>query len=102
MKTANKLLTVLVVLALLLVLTGFGAFKLKKNTESSRIRLGGVESRMPENSAMVFFGSTLGQSLSSYKSYKNIEETLYALRSGEVDAIWELKDGKISLFRNII
>ena len=88
MKTANKLLTVLAVFLILLLMTGLGMFKHERSSGTSGIRLGGVESRMPENSAMVFFGSTLGQQLLNYKAYKNIDETLYALRSGEVNAIW--------------
>ena len=88
MKTANKLLTVLAVFIVLMILTGIGAFKPGASAKSGLISLGGVDSRMPENSAMVFFSSTLGQSLSKYKSYKNMDETLCALRSGEVNTIW--------------
>ena len=105
MKTKNKLLTVLVVFLLLLLLAGFGAFKpkvSKQETDPSKteqdkvntiekkssLKLGGIESRMPENSAQVFFTSTMGKKISKYTSYKNMDESLLALRSGEVDAIW--------------
>ena len=97
MKAKNKLLTILAVFLCVLLLTGIGAFKHKPagipsgNTSVSgktRLKLGGIQSRMPENSALVFFGSTLGQTLSKYTAYKNMDEALYALRTGEVDAVW--------------
>ena len=113
MSYKNKLCTVLVCFIALLLLAGLGAFKPKaanggqggsganeKNsqndgdvgsvTKSTKTvkRLGGVSSRMPENSALVFFGSTFGMKLSSYKGYKNYDEALFSLASGESDAIW--------------
>lgn len=100
MKAKNKLLTVLLVLILLLILSGLNAFKPKRAAGSGALSsgtderaykvksLGGIKTKMPENSAMVFFGSTLGTTLSNYKAYSNTDEVLCALRSGEVDAIW--------------
>ncbi len=93
MAIKNKLLTVLAVFIVLLLLAGAGAFK--ADTAKGGIKdksdvktLGGIESAMPENSAMVFFGSTLGKTLLGYNAYKNTDELLFALKSGEVDAIW--------------
>lgn len=93
MTTKNKLLTVFAVYIVLLLLAGAGAFK--ADTAKSGVKgisgvktLGGIESAMPENSALVFFGSTMGKTLSGYKAYKNMDALLFALKSGEVDAIW--------------
>ena len=93
MAIKNKLLTVLAVFIVLLLLAGAGACK--ADTAKGGIKdksdvktLGGIESAMPENSAMVFFGSTLGKTLLGYNAYKNTDELLFALKSGEVDAIW--------------
>lgn len=93
MTTKNKLLTVLAVFIVLLLLAGAGAFK--ADTAKGGVKdisgvktLGGIESAMPENSALVFFGSTMGKTLSGYKAYKNMDALLFALKSGEVDAIW--------------
>ncbi|MBR4145475.1 MAG: transporter substrate-binding domain-containing protein [Lachnospiraceae bacterium] len=93
MAIKNKLLTVLAVFVILLIFTGAGAFKgdtvTRDAADISKVNnVGGVESGMPENSAMVFCGSTLGKTLSGYNAYKNMDETLFALKSGEVDAIW--------------
>jgi len=102
METKNKLLTVLVCFLILVLLAGVGAFKPKQasgnistsaddggNGQTSKIKkLGGVECRMPENSAFVFFGSTFGLKLSSYKAYKNFDEALCSLKSKETDAVW--------------
>ena len=93
MTVKNKLLTVLAVFIVLLLLAGAGAFK--ADTAKGGVKdisgvktLGGIGSAMPENSALVFFGSTLGKTLSSYKAYKNMDALLFALKSGEVDAVW--------------
>lgn len=51
-------------------------------------KLGGVEGRMPRESARIFFESMLGVRLSGYRSYGSMDEALCALRSGEVSAIW--------------
>ena len=102
METKNKLLTVLVCFLILVLLAGVGAFKPKQasgnistsaddggNGQTPKIKkLGGVECRMPENSAFVFFGSTFGLKLSSYKAYKNFDEALCSLKSKETDAVW--------------
>lgn len=93
MTTKNKLLTVFAVYIVLLLLAGAGAFE--ADTAKGGVKdisgvktLGGIESAMPENSALVFFGSTMGKTLAGYKAYKNMDALLFALKSGEVDAIW--------------
>ncbi|MCR5206128.1 MAG: transporter substrate-binding domain-containing protein [Lachnospiraceae bacterium] len=107
MKIKNKLYTVLVCFLILILLAGLGAFKPKiangksdssgteseakstTDTGTKKIKkIGGISSRMPENSALVFFGSTFGLKLTNYKGYKNFDEALLALRSGETDAVW--------------
>ncbi len=95
MSTREKWLTVLVCLCILILCSGFGLFR--KKTVSSGITkvselkgrtLGGVESRMPANSAKIFFESMLGVKLAGYKAYNNMDEALCALNTGEVAAIW--------------
>lgn len=105
MSFKEKIITVLTVFIFLLLLAGFGAFKpsvdgtgqpegekaaeVNENTDAAEIRhLGGIAGRMPENSALVFFRSTMGRSLSSYTAYDSIDEMLCALRGGKVDAVW--------------
>lgn len=109
MKVKEKIITIAAAFVLLLVLAGLGAFKpdtalvsatsdpaaqdsvttVRRITELSELKkLGGIKSRMPENSAFVFFQSTLGTRLSSYKAYGSNEETLCALRCGDIDAMW--------------
>lgn len=92
MKEKNKIFTALILVLVLFLLAGIGAFKPKLVSGESgnkKIRkLGGVECRMPENSALVFFGSTFGVNLTSYKAYKDFDEALFSLKAGKVDAIW--------------
>lgn len=94
MNAKGKLFTILGMFIFLILLSGFGAFKAKKVTDNtvqnvSDIKsLGGVRNRMPENSSFVFWKSLTGAKLSSYKAYGSIEETLCALRSGEISAMW--------------
>ena len=99
MKLKNKLFTVLTVFLILIVIAGLGLFNPGRETSRAKVAeknsggqeiksLGGIKSRMPDNSAAVFFGSTIGKQLSKYASYKNIDEMLLALRSGEVDTLW--------------
>jgi len=92
MKTKNKLLTIAAVLLLLLIMAGAGAFKPQNAvadvTGNAGLKLGGIKGKMPDNSAAVFFGSTVGQNLLSYNSYKDYDEVLCALRSGEINTVW--------------
>lgn len=94
MSTKGKLFTILGMFILLILLSGFGAFKAGKVSggtvqDVSDIRsLGGIKNRMPENSSFVFWKSLTGAKLSSYKAYDSIDETLCALRSGEISAMW--------------
>lgn len=100
MKLKEKLITVLAVFVLLLLLAGAGFGNGGRavagditpdagtKTKDDIKRLGGIETRMPENSALVFFRSTLGKKLSGYKAYGSQDEVLCALRTGEIDAMW--------------
>lgn len=104
MTVKAKLYSVLTVFVLLLLLAGFGYKRPKEKqaadagkegtlTESGKTldeikHLGGVECRMPENSALVFWGSTMGKKISSYTAYGSLDEALCSLRSGKTDALW--------------
>ncbi|MCR5769247.1 MAG: transporter substrate-binding domain-containing protein [Lachnospiraceae bacterium] len=95
MSKKEKWLTILVCFVLLILCAGLGAFKKKEVktgisavSELNGKALGGVEGRMPGNSAKIFFESMLGIKLSRYSAYKNMDEALYALRTGKVAAIW--------------
>ncbi len=94
MKVKDKLLTVLAAFMVLLTLAGMGAFKAKGNelkpvatAEDIKV-LGGIRNRMTDNASFVFWQSTIGSKLNNYKSYKNIDEALCALRSGDISAMW--------------
>ncbi len=93
----NKWITAVVLIILLLVFSGFGFFKPRMNggedavnniTELTGKTLGGVVSRMPDNSVKLLFEGILGQKLGGYRSYKRIDEVLNALRTGEIKAAW--------------
>ncbi|MBP5330254.1 MAG: transporter substrate-binding domain-containing protein [Lachnospiraceae bacterium] len=95
MTDKEKWITILVCFCLLILLAGFGAYKGKtvqtgiadvKDLQGKTI--GGVNGRMPENSAKVFFESMLGVRLGGYKAYDTVEEALYALKTGKVSAVW--------------
>lgn len=97
MTNKGKWMTVLACAVLLALLTMFGAWRKVDHVDPGRIasaddlkgkRLGGVTGRMPDNSAKIFFESMLGRKLSGYTGYGSIDECLYALHSGSVDAIW--------------
>lgn len=104
MTLKEKLTTVLTVFIILLLLAGFNAFKPqgagkvpedkagKEETAEDKLEkvkhLGGIKTRMPENSALVFFQSTMGRKLYSYTAYGSVDEMLCALRSGKVEAVW--------------
>lgn len=94
MSVKEKLFTILGLFILLILLSGFGAFKAGRVTDGniqsvSDIKsLGGVKNRMPENSSFVFWKSLTGAKLSAYKAYDSIDESLCALRSGEISAMW--------------
>lgn len=95
MSNKEKWFTILICFVLLILCASVGAFKKKEVktgistvSELSGKVLGGVESRMPDNSAKIFFESMLGVKLSRYSSYKNTDEVLYALKTGKVAAIW--------------
>ncbi|MCR5332355.1 MAG: transporter substrate-binding domain-containing protein [Lachnospiraceae bacterium] len=95
MTDKEKWITILVCFCLLILSAGVGAFKGKtvqagisdiKDLQGRTI--GGVNGRMPENSARVFFESMLGVRLGGYKAYDNVEETVYALKTGKIAAAW--------------
>ena len=95
MSNKDKWLTILVCFVLLILCAGGGAFRKKEvktgisaAAELKGKALGGVEGRMPGNSAKIFFESMLGVKLSGYNAYKNMDEALYALRTGKAAAIW--------------
>lgn len=97
MKTIHKIMTVTVLFFLCLLAAAFGLFHEGKGVVSPDIesvmelegkQMGGVASRMPDNSAKILFESLLGVKLANYQSYHNVFETLAALRSNEVAAVW--------------
>lgn len=96
-KTKNKLITTLVLLVLLIIITGFRGFDKSKGVTSPAIvsfaevenkNIGGVISKMPDNSAKIFFQTMLGENIASYQSYDGVYETLAALRSNEIQLAW--------------
>lgn len=62
--------------------------RLEAISELSEQWLGGLQCKMPDPSAKIFFESLLGISLSGYRSFQTLDEVLFSLRSGEVSAIW--------------
>lgn len=95
MAAGKKFLTVLGLFVFLIILSGFHAFywggaegDAVSTKDLNGKRLGGIVSRMPDNSSRILFESILGEKLSGYTSYKTVDEALYALRSGEVSALW--------------
>ncbi|WP_066715577.1 transporter substrate-binding domain-containing protein [Clostridium sp. Marseille-P299] len=96
-KTKNKVITVVVLLIALVIMTGFQGFNNAKGVTSPSIvsfaevenqNIGGVISKMPDNSAKIFFQTLLGENVASYKSYDGVYETLAALRSNEIQLAW--------------
>ncbi len=95
MTVKEKWLTVLACFVILILFAGLGVFRpsavpkgITRTDELQGGSLGGIEGRMPPASAKLFFESMLGVKLGSYKTYKNTDEALYALRSGKADALW--------------
>ncbi len=96
--TTKKKMTVILLFILFGCLTtAFGWFEPKKLTAEQKIEaiselsnrwLGGLQTKMPDTSAKIFFESLLGVSLSGYRSFQTMDEVLYALRSGTVSSIW--------------
>lgn len=97
MKTIHKIMTVTVLFFLVLFAAALQLFREDKNvvspdiesiSELSGTQIGGVASRIPDNSAQILFESLLGVKLSGYQSYHNVFETLAALRTNEIEAAW--------------
>lgn len=97
MTRKEQWITVLVCFCLLILLTGFGFRKGGTYRPAEAITcaddlagrsLGGVAGRMPASSSKIFFESLTGRKLSSYKAYGDMDEAVYALKSGQVSAIW--------------
>lgn len=97
MKIKDKLITIVVLMVILAVIAGTGAMdahiaaphgNIESAADLARRPLGGVAGRMPESSSKIFFESMLGRKLSAYRAYGSMDETLYALRAGDVAAIW--------------
>lgn len=97
MKTIHKIMTVTVLFLFVLLAAALQLFREDSNVVSPDIeaiselngsRIGGVASRMPDDSAKIFFESLLGVKLSGYQSYHNVFETLTALRTNDIKAAW--------------
>lgn len=95
--TKKKIFAILVMMLLLLLIAAGEMFNRSKNVVSPNIEsaieltnqsLGGVASKMPENSTKILFEGILGLKLKNYQAYASIEETLYALRVNEIQAAW--------------
>ncbi len=95
--TKNKVITVAILFAIVILSASFGLFREDKGVvspnietvgEMERTTLGGVSSRMPDNSTKILFESLLGVKLQNYHSYQDVFETLSALRSNEIQAAW--------------
>lgn len=94
MDNRKKLITILVCFCLLIFMSGIRMFYAKGGRgtietadDLSGRPLGGISSRMPDNSAKIFYESMLGRKLSSYTSYAGTDEALCDLRSGKISAI---------------
>ncbi len=95
MKLKDKWFTVLACFIVLLLCACLGlgnkraaGGKISTADDLKGARLAGVTGRMPDNSASIFFESMTGRKPGRYNSYANIDECLYALRSGKSDVIW--------------
>ena len=95
MSNKEKWITVLVCFCILILFAAAGIYKRPQTASGIETiadlkgrSLGGVEGRMPENSSKIFFESMLGVKLGSYKAFGNMDEALYALRTGRVAAVW--------------
>ncbi len=97
MRTRSKWITVAVLAILCLICAGAGMYndgakvtseKLEAVVELNGKTMGGVSSKMPDNSARILFDSILGVKLSGYRSYKDVTETLLALKTNEIQAAW--------------
>ena len=95
--TKQKWITIISLLFLILILAGFRCFKKDEGIVSPNIEslgelegsnLGGIIGKIPDHSAKIFFESLLGEKLGSYRSYSNVDETLSALRTNEIQAAW--------------
>lgn len=93
----KKIITVLFTLLLGLIFAGSSAFYPYKGAVSPEIysiselkgrTLGGVKTKMPENSTKILFDGILGLKLLSYRAYNTVDEVIYALSINEVQAAW--------------
>lgn len=93
MKNKEKIITIAAALVLLLLLSGVTAFKgvprvVNEPSELKGKTLGGVTTRMPQNSAKIFFESLMGVKLGGYRAYGTLDEAICALKTGKVSALW--------------
>lgn len=97
MRTRSKWITVAVLAILCLLCAGAGFFndgakvtsdKLEAVVELNGKAMGGVASKMPDNSARILFDSILGVKLRGYRSYPDVNETLSALKTNEIQVAW--------------
>ena len=96
-KMRTKVITIVVVLIVLLLCAAFRLFDdsagevspdIESTYELEGETLGGMVSKMPDASAKILFESILGVKLGSYQSFPTIEESIAALRSNEIQALW--------------
>ena len=97
MRTRSKWITVAVLAILCLLFAGAGLFHDGAKVTSENIEavvelngktMGGVTSKMPDNSTKILFDSILGIKLRGYRSYPDVTETLSALRTNEIQVAW--------------
>lgn len=97
MRTRSKWITVAVLAILCLLCAGARLFddrakvtseKLEAVVELNGKTMGGVASKMPDNSARILFDSILGIKLRGYRSYPDVTETLSALKTNEIQVAW--------------
>lgn len=97
MRTRTKWITVAVLAIFCLMCAGIGLFhdgakvtseNLEAVVELNGKTMGGVVSKMPDNSARILFDSILGVKLKEYRSYSDVHETLSALQTNEIQVAW--------------
>ncbi len=97
--TKQKLITVLICFIMLLFCTGFSFFYSGGDIDHEEAKitsiggmkgktLGGVQAKMPDDSAKIFFESIFGVKFLKYCSFSSVDNMLAALRSGTVRAVW--------------
>ncbi|WP_312372725.1 transporter substrate-binding domain-containing protein [Lachnoclostridium sp.] len=97
MRTRTKWITVAVLAIFCLICAGVRLFddgakvtseNLEAVVELNGKTMGGVVSKMPDNSSRILFDSILGVKLKGYRSYPDVYETLSALKTNEIQVAW--------------